>query len=76
MAQPSPRGASQHPQPAARGGGEGGRQLTKDGRTFVGTKIMQREVKEGAKFVADDAHEGLQVCSIHQPVREDSVGRE
>lgn len=37
---------------------------------------MKREVKEGAELVADDAHEGLRVGRIHQPVREDSVGRE
>lgn len=52
------------------------RPLTEDGRALGGTQIVKREVKEGAELVADDAHEGLHVCRVHQPVREDSVGRE
>lgn len=69
-----------HPQPAAapalRLTGSPAHQLTEDRRTLAGTEIMKREVKEGAELVADDAHEGLHVGCIHQPVREDSVGRE
>ena len=42
--------------------------LTKDGRLFVGTDVVEGLVKKQAQFVSQDGDKGFHVLFVHQTV--------